>query len=330
MSAGRRGRGEGGRGREGERSGYTAAVSCSLANAPPGIELSNAWRIGMLRVAEHFAGEPVLHHFTVLHDSDEIADLRGNAQIMRDEDDREAEARVTRPAASAPAPHRDIERRHRLVGDQYIRLQRQARQPDRCRWPPENSCGKRSPAEGSSPTSANSSFASATASARGAPCTIGPCATSSAALRRGLREANGSWTPSGCDGFRGELFRAAASPSPGRRARSNRNRDRSAARCSARASTFRTGFADNAERRAARQTERDILHGRRYAGAAPQKTAGAIMFEASAIVRTLEGNAKSFSNRGAKRKILPENNVLTACSACSFLRARRKGQGSPE
>src|SRR6185436_8549308 len=38
----------------------------------------------------------------------------------------------------------------------------------------------------------------------------------------------------------------------------------------------RTGFADDAERRAARQVERDILHGRRYAGAAPQKTAGAI------------------------------------------------------
>ena len=33
---------------------------------------------------------------------------------------------------------------------------------------------------------------------------------------------------------------------------------------------------------------------------------------------TLEGERESFSNLAAIRKILPENNVLTACSACSF------------
>jgi hypothetical protein len=39
---------------------------------------------------------------------------------------------------------------------------------------------------------------------------------------------------------------------------------------------------------------------------------------------TLEGERESFSNRSAKRKILPENNVLSGCSACSFLRAGRR------
>jgi hypothetical protein len=42
----------------------------------------------------------------------------------------------------------------------------------------------------------------------------------------------------------------------------------------------------------------------------------------------MEGERESFSNRGAKRKILPENNVLTAFSPGYFAR-RRKDQGSP-
>src|SRR5437868_8604062 len=45
-------------------------------------------RVSMLRITEHFAREPVLHHVTVLHDSHEVADLRRYPQIMRDEDDR--------------------------------------------------------------------------------------------------------------------------------------------------------------------------------------------------------------------------------------------------
>jgi hypothetical protein len=39
---------------------------------------------------------------------------------------------------------------------------------------------------------------------------------------------------------------------------------------------------------------------------------------------TLEGERDSFSNRGVKRKILSENNVLSACSACSFWRTGTK------
>ena len=34
---------------------------------------------------------------------------------------------------------------------------------------------------------------------------------------------------------------------------------------------------------------------------------------------TMEGERESFSNRDVKRKILPENNVLTGQSVCSFL-----------
>jgi hypothetical protein len=39
---------------------------------------------------------------------------------------------------------------------------------------------------------------------------------------------------------------------------------------------------------------------------------------------TLERERESFSNLAAIRKILPENNVLTACSACSFWRTGAK------
>jgi hypothetical protein len=45
----------------------------------------------------------------------------------------------------------------------------------RWRRPPENSCGKRSMADGSSPTSANNSLASAIAFAREVPCTLPSC-----------------------------------------------------------------------------------------------------------------------------------------------------------
>jgi hypothetical protein len=51
---------------------------------------------------------------------------------------------------------------------------------------------------------------------------------------------------------------------------------------------------------------------------------------------TPEGERESFSNLAAIRKILPENNVLTACSACSFwrtgaqIRARQNSGGEVE
>jgi hypothetical protein len=40
----------------------------------------------------------------------------------------------------------------------------------------------------------------------------------------------------------------------------------------------------------------------------------------------MERERKSFSNRGVKRKILPENNVLSMSSACLFSRFRAKSR----
>ena len=40
-----------------------------------------------------------------------------------------------------------------------------------------------------------------------------------------------------------------------------------------------------------------------------------------AVDVTMEGERESFSNRGAKRKILPENNVLTALFSLLIFRA---------
>jgi hypothetical protein len=38
----------------------------------------------------------------------------------------------------------------------------------------------------------------------------------------------------------------------------------------------------------------------------------------------MDREPKSFSNRDVIRKIIPENNVLTRSSTCSFFRAKRK------
>ncbi len=230
-------------GREGlsppPRDKATAAVSCSRANAPPGIEIQQRPRVSVLRVTEHFARQPVLHDLAILHDRDEIADLRGHAQVMRDEDDRAARAAPQfRKQLQHLRLHGNIERRHRLVRHQHVRLQRQRpRQADALR------AGRRRIRAGSGRRrkdrvrpATNSSFASAIACARGVPWTIGPCATSSAALRRGLRKRTGPETPSGYAASRGERLRASSSPSRGPRARSPLCPGRSAARCSAPAS----------------------------------------------------------------------------------------------
>jgi hypothetical protein len=44
---------------------------------------------------------------------------------------------------------------------------------------------------------------------------------------------------------------------------------------------------------------------------------------------TMEGERESFSNRDVKRKILPENNVLTGQSVCSFFASQAENPGSP-
>jgi hypothetical protein len=44
---------------------------------------------------------------------------------------------------------------------------------------------------------------------------------------------------------------------------------------------------------------------------------------------TMEGERESFSNRDVKRKILPENNVLTGQSVCLFFASQAEKPGSP-
>jgi len=46
----------------------------------------------MLGVAEDIPGQPLFHHLAILHDSDEVANLRGHPEIVRNEDDGETEA----------------------------------------------------------------------------------------------------------------------------------------------------------------------------------------------------------------------------------------------
>jgi len=43
----------------------------------------------------------------------------------------------------------------------------------------------------------------------------------------------------------------------------------------------------------------------------------------------MEGERESFSNRDVKRKILPENNVLTGQSVCLFFASQAEKPGSP-
>ncbi len=193
----------------------------------------------MLRIAEHLAGQSVLDDFAVLHHGDEIADLRGDAQIVRDEDDGEPKPLAQIRAASsapAPAPRRRAPRqprratstsgfsasarRGRCAGVGRRRIRREAidaegsrptsrnspspaclrtrgglgvgaRRSMRWRWPPEN-LREAVDGRGIEADQPEQFLRRRYRLVRGVPCTIGPCATRSPALRRGFSEANGS------------------------------------------------------------------------------------------------------------------------------------------
>jgi hypothetical protein len=99
--------------------------------------------IGVLRIAEDVSDEAGFHHLAAPHHRDEIADLGRDAQIMGDEDDRQAKPLAQiRQQLQHLRLHGNVERRDRLVGHQHVGLQRQGpARPMRWRWPPENSCG---------------------------------------------------------------------------------------------------------------------------------------------------------------------------------------------
>src|SRR5260370_2432174 len=48
--------------------------------------------VGVLRTAKDIAGQTLLHHLTVFHDSNEVANLRGHPEVVRNKDDGETES----------------------------------------------------------------------------------------------------------------------------------------------------------------------------------------------------------------------------------------------
>ena len=80
----------------------------------------------MLRTPEHVRHGPGLDDLSLGHHRDPVCNLRRHAEIVRDEEHRELE-----PLAHACQQiqhlrlHRDIERRHRFIGDQHVGLERQ-------------------------------------------------------------------------------------------------------------------------------------------------------------------------------------------------------------
>ena len=70
---------------------------------------------------------------------------RTTLEVVGDEDDRQAElALQVAQQVEDLRLDRDVERGHRLVGDDSFGLSAIARAtPMRWRWPPENSCGRR-------------------------------------------------------------------------------------------------------------------------------------------------------------------------------------------
>ncbi|MNT65922.1 hypothetical protein D3C72_2039460 [compost metagenome] len=74
-------------------------------------------------IAEDLGADALFHDSPVLHDGDVVADLRRDPQIMRDEDNGQAQLLAQpRQQRQHLRLHGHVQRRHRLVGDQYLRL----------------------------------------------------------------------------------------------------------------------------------------------------------------------------------------------------------------
>ena len=89
--------------------------------------LSNSARVySCCGAREHRRGRAVLDHLALVHHGDAVADLRGDAQVVGDEQHREIEALADLVEQLEHLRlHRDVERRDRLVGDQHLRLHRE-------------------------------------------------------------------------------------------------------------------------------------------------------------------------------------------------------------
>ncbi len=76
-------------------------------------------RVGMLRLGDHRLCRPGLHQPPQVHHRQHVADVAHGRQVVRDEEDRDAELCAQVPhQVQDGALHRDVERRGDLVGDQ--------------------------------------------------------------------------------------------------------------------------------------------------------------------------------------------------------------------
>ena len=91
--------------------------------APLGLCGEQAPRIGVLRVAEDFGDRPLLDDLALQHHADPVGDAPDDAEVMRDEQHRHAQAFLQfLQQLQDLGLHGDVECRGRLVGDQQVRF----------------------------------------------------------------------------------------------------------------------------------------------------------------------------------------------------------------
>ena len=82
--------------------------------------------VGLLRIGQDLRRRSLFDDAAVLHHGDVVADLRGDAQIMGDEQQRDAEPGLDLVEQFQHLRlHRDVERGDGLVGDQHVGIERQ-------------------------------------------------------------------------------------------------------------------------------------------------------------------------------------------------------------
>src|SRR6266852_9070959 len=82
--------------------------------------------VGLLRICQDLRGRSLFDDAAMLHHRDIVADLRCNTQIMGDEQQGDAEPGLDLVEQFEHLRlHGDVERRYRLVRDQYIGIERQ-------------------------------------------------------------------------------------------------------------------------------------------------------------------------------------------------------------
>ena len=208
------------------------------ASAPPQQPL----RVRMPRVREELLGRRGLDDPAEVHHRDPVADVPHDGHVVRDQQHGQAQLRAQlREQVQHRRLDRDVERRHRLVGDQHARARARARARSRraaAGRPRTDADGRRARAA-RRPTSSSSSRQRASIRAFG---TI-PCARSNSDERLLAPSSAGSatstdpGTPSGSAGARRARGCASAPrPRSGSRLRSARR----GRRCSGRASTCRS------------------------------------------------------------------------------------------